>query len=84
MNSQDAGPVAQRQSSGGPSPSATDAGSTPDGSTLHGAAALEAFQRADRLVKAGKYDEALQVPLRKSDHLVIRDKIAERLNGGGK
>ena len=42
---------------------------------MTGPQALAAFLRANALVKLGQYDEALQVPMLKSDCAVIAAKI---------
>lgn len=41
-----------------------------------GQAAREAFELAARLVKEGKFEEALAVPMLKSDMNVIQERIA--------
>ena len=41
-----------------------------------GSAALEAFELAKKLMLQGRYDEALAVPLRRSDRNLIEQRIA--------
>ena len=49
---------------------------------MTGAEAYAAFQQADALVKEGRYDEAMRVPMLESDCAVIAAKI-ERLKAAG-
>ena len=43
---------------------------------MTGPEALAAYRKADALVKAGRYEEALQVPMKSSDRKVIEAAIA--------
>lgn len=42
---------------------------------MTGEAAREAYELASRLVKEGKYDEALAVPMLESDRVLIQQRI---------
>lgn len=46
------------------------------GSSPAGSAALEAFELAKKLMLQGRYDEALAVPMRRSDRNLIEQRIA--------
>ena len=52
--------------------------------TLSGPAALAAYRKADALVKAGRYEEALQVPMLPSDAKLIADRIAALAAGANR